>query len=912
MTRNKPYAFIPHIMRLLLGFVVFMILLVPNISQAATSQVIELNGSQGSYDVREYVDVLKDEGYSIDQVASPAFAARFSKPDADFYPALNKQGYWLRFTLKAAPEQTDQIWHIAITPPQMQVLTLFYLESTKGGKSDWMRWDAGYENPRRVSWKEDTFLAFRLPLHEQATQYYMYYRAEDYNYSPLQLLDENNFWERSRARLLFYAAVFGFSVALILYNFFLFISLRDMSHLWYSLQTISISIYYLIVNDTLIEFVDIPIRYYVTTNYLALGSFLLFSVFFVESFLTNLKGARGVNFVYNVFKLCSLIGLILPFYFGVAELTSLYAFALTIAGFTYIVFGIISFRRGFTAARFYLLSWGIFCVAIMSILFDTFGSVNLYIIIQILQVATMTEMILFSLALADRISVFRRDRQIAEALGQAKSAFLATMSHEIGTPLNAIAGMSRVVLQTKLTPDQRKKLSVIRESSDHLQRIINDILDFSRIDAGKLVIEHVDFDLREIVLAAADVARLDTVEKGLEFSVDIESSLPQAVKGDPVRLRQVLLNLLSNAVKFTEVGSVSLSVDQNEEGVVRFVVTDTGIGISREQQENIFEKFAQADDSMTRRFGGTGLGLSICKQLVNMMGGSIGLQSSPETGSSFTFKLPLEAGALQNAIRIDHPLKAMAVSAKSLELLVAEDNMHNVELMKAVLDQTPHTVAYVHDGKAALEAVRNGSFDMVLMYLEMPEVNGIEATRAIRSGEVGEDKSEIPIVALTAHALDEIRAECEQVGMNGFISKPFKVDDLLMIIVAAVHSSTFIYLGSNVDEHPERLSVFDESGFRAVFGEDDALRDKVIKSFLSELSGQIAAMDAAIESGDFDKLAGDAHFLKTSAGVMNAGKLLLAAGELERAAKDRNGKARETLQKVRFAADELQDVLLND
>ncbi|WP_321404889.1 ATP-binding protein [Maridesulfovibrio sp.] len=883
---------------------------VPVAALADSPQAIILNGSRGSYDLRDYVTVLKDEGFTINQVASDAFIGKFSKPGSGFYPGLSKHGYWLHFKVKADPAQVDQIWRVAITPPQTKQFTVFYPEIVKGMKSGWGRWDAGYENPRRTSWKGEDFLAFRLPLHEKVTDYYVYYCAEDTNYNIFELVDENSFRENSRLQLLFLSVVGGFSVALVLYNFFLFISLRDISHLWYSLQCLSINIYYFIVVDAVIEFIDIPMEYYIVLNYSFLGLFMFLSSFFVESFLANIRGKLYAKIIFIILKSVSLISIVLAFFLGVNVMTLISAGMMMVYSITFIVLGVRSYCDGFTAARLYLVSWSLFCLGLMFASFCAItGLVNLDYLVFTMQITNMIEMLFFSLALADRISVLRRDRQVAEALSQAKSSFLATMSHEIRTPLNAIVGMSRVILQSDLTPDQRRKMSVVRNSSDLLQHIINDILDFSRIEAGKMEIECLDFDLREIVNSVADVVRIDSAAKGIEFDLDMDSRLPRAVKGDPVRLRQVLLNLLSNAVKFTESGSVGLKIQPLDHDFVRFTVSDTGIGIPKELQENIFDKFAQADDSMTRRFGGTGLGLSICRQLVEMMGGSIHLRSSTGSGTSISCVLPLEPGELAKVVRVDHPLKAMAVSAKPLKLLVAEDNMNNIELMRAVLEQTPYHVSYVHDGLSALEAVRTGNFDMVLMDLEMPNMNGLETVRAIREGEAGEDKTQIPVVALTAHVLDEIRVECEQAGMNGFISKPFNVDDLLMVIAASVHSTTFIDSARKAGDIPETLPVFDESGFRAMFGYDDDVCSRVITSFLDELPLQLVSMEESIALGDYDKLAGDAHFLKTSAGVISAGRFLLYTGELELAARNADGEVDSAFAKVRKAAEELQRTL---
>ena len=375
-----------------------------------------------------------------------------------------------------------------------------------------------------------------------------------------------------------------------------------------------------------------------------------------------------------------------------------------------------------------------------------------------------------------------RDKERAEALSRAKSAFLASMSHEIRTPINSIMGMNDLVLQTELNEDQSRNLSVVREASDHLLGIINDILDFSKIEAGKLELEHVDFDLHRTVQSALDVVRVQTEQKGLKLNVEIAPDVPQTVQGDPVRLRQVLLNLLTNGAKFTQKGSVSLKIIKTKaDDTITFSVADTGIGIPKNKQRSVFEGFTQADESMTRQFGGTGLGLSISRQLVELMGGNIELNSMPGKGSTFRFTAVLAPGdpsRMQAEPEIT-PAEFDTAGITPLNVLVAEDNQNNILLMKSILERTSHSVQYVGNGLEALDALRTTSFDIVLMDLEMPEMSGLDAAHAVRSGQAGTNNTAVPIIALTAHALDEVKRRCVEAGMNGFITKPFKIEALL-------------------------------------------------------------------------------------------------------------------------------------
>ena len=491
-----------------------------------------------------------------------------------------------------------------------------------------------------------------------------------------------------------------------------------------------------------------------------------------------------------------------------------------------------------------------------------------------------------------------RSKAAAEAASHVKSEFLANMSHEIRTPMCAIIGFGDLVMETNLSPQQRDYLSKINTSAHLLLGLINDILDLSKVEAGKLILEQVAFDLPGCLEKVADVIAMQAHTKGLEFRREIAGDVPDYVTGDPFRLRQILLNLLGNAVKFTDSGKIKLTVSQtatDSSGQLRlhFRISDTGIGLSTAQSRNIFASFAQGDSSTTRNYGGTGLGLAISKRLVTLMGGTITVESELGRGSVFSFSAGFTLASAVAGKTSLPPAEYDLSPLRGARVLVAEDNSINQEVVRHQLSRCGIEVTIAANGREALTKVAQAArpFDLVLMDIQMPEMDGYEATRRLREQWCRE---ELPIIALTAHALVEEQERCQAAGMNDHLAKPIETAALHELLLRWIKSNPEPVVAAEKGESAGHNAILPvNSGLRtrealARLGGDHAFYCSLLELFTRDYCQVAEHIGRVLDAGDVTQAKLMAHTLCGMAGNLGAMELSEIAATMETALKQQN------------------------
>jgi len=492
-------------------------------------------------------------------------------------------------------------------------------------------------------------------------------------------------------------------------------------------------------------------------------------------------------------------------------------------------------------------------------------------------------------------------KEQAETSAKIKEEFLANMSHEIRTPMHGIIGMAQLLNNTKLTKEQIKYLENISTSTDNLLVIINDILDFSKMEAGKLELEHIEFNLHDL-LKKLEVSYTENAKrKGLFFKLKIDSKTPEYLIGDPTRLSQILINLLGNAIKFTDKGGVTLAIEtieQNKkESTLKFIVKDTGIGIPQKKMEEIFSSFSQASSDMTRKYGGTGLGLTISKQLAELQLGSIGVESIENEGSNFILQVsfPHGKGPKKVVQEISTPEKHTTSKEETYKILLAEDNEINQLFVKTLL-KADYNIKVAGNGKIVIDLLKKEKFDLILMDLHMPEKDGYETTEIIRAWDDTEI-NKIPIIALTAAAIKGEKDKCMTAGMNGYLSKPFDPQDLFDII-----ETNLITQKSQKEKRKSKTTInnkfkhLDLTYIETVGNNDTKFKKELIEIFIEQLPKLSKELLTNLETNNYELLSAIAHKAKSSVAIFGIETLRKDMEKLENDAKE--GKNDEEYRKL--------------
>jgi PAS domain S-box-containing protein len=482
-----------------------------------------------------------------------------------------------------------------------------------------------------------------------------------------------------------------------------------------------------------------------------------------------------------------------------------------------------------------------------------------------------------------------RAREAALAASRAKSRFLANMSHDIRTPMNAIMGMTELALDSELNADQRQQLETVLDSARSLLGILNDILDISRVEAGKLALQQIPFDPRATVDEAVQTLAGRAQAKRLALVAAVAPGVPPEVAGDPLRLQQILVNLIGNAIKFTSTGTIAVRVEAGRSDDVHFSVADTGIGIRADQRERVFDAFTQGDQTAGQDHGGTGLGLAICRQLVELMSGRIWVESELGRGSTFHFTVPLPPACATDRTRPKPAPSAPSpqAAARPLHLLLAEDNPVNRRVATRMLAKLGYTVKVVENGRLALEEATQHHFDAVLMDVQMPEMDGLAATRAIRNAEQ-ETGDHVPIIALTAHVMTGDAERCLASGMDAYLPKPLDLSSLRNALGAIARRPETAApaappaAGATPQAAPGPV---DMEGVFERLGEDRGIIQEVIGVLLREVPKLMSSIRSSVDTHDAPGLARAAHSLRGALLNVGATAAALAALEVEQLGK---------------------------
>ncbi len=856
---------------------------------------------------------------TIEQVASEAYENKFrSHTSHTFNLGFSRAVHWIKFRIEDGRRVStagSSRFVLTVDNPNLEHVAL-YIPVGGDGERRFKVLRSGWGQV--VDSRDVRFLfpVFRLPATFNEQRFFFLRVQTSYtSIFAVRVLSGQAFERLSWSIIAVTSIALGAMAVMILYNLAVFFVLRDRTYLYY----VCYITFQLLAQMGFVGFVGLVNKecaYLFESNIHVLSCCMaLFALMFTRSFLITPRYAPRHDLLLRL-----TIPVILACLFLATVHLRFEANILTQAVGTWMCVVIISagaagLRSGFRPARYFLIAWTILVSGVVIFLARNAGILpHTFLTRSAMLIAAALESIFLALALADRIRLMREESEglkreqyelqnamlVAEEANRAKSVFVANISHEIRTPLNAILGMIDLVMDDGLTGRQRERLRIAKSAADTLLSLINDILDFSKIEAGKIDLEVTDFSIRRSLSAKVSVLKSSSRHKNLVLEFQVDDRVPDNLRGDPNRINQIVLNLTSNAIKFTNDGKVLVRVDLQEQVdekvVLAFTVADTGIGIPQDKIELIFDRFSQADSSTTRKEGGTGLGLPISRQLARAMGGDLWVESELGAGSTFHFTVPLQLG---NAVALpDHEITQEMEALgelRGMSVLLAEDNAFNQAVALEVLEKLGCEVVLAVDGREAVQACAAQHFDVILMDIQMPEMDGLDATRIIRAKETSR---RIPIIAQTAHAFAEDRPRCLEAGMDDYVSKPIQTSDLLRCLrrfTSGTGRSLENRSAQSSDkstESPKRdgKNQFDLTVLLESLGGDEESLREMVDLFFAQAPLMLDELRTAEQDNDWEKLVSQSHTLKGAFATFGAASLRDTAQETEGAAQQRDVK----------------------
>ena len=740
---------------------------------------------------------------SIDDVSSQAVQGSFRLHDK---PVLNagysRSVFWLRLDLQYLPrqEQGARSWLLELAYPPLDHLELYLPDDSGSFALAQRTGDALPFDSRQI--RQNNYL-FELSLEPgQTKRIYLRLESQGSIQAPLTLWSPNAYLEEQPGRIYVLGIIYGVLLVMLVYNLFIFLSVRDTSYLYYILYIASFGLYQISVNGAGIEYFwpDSPWWANAATPFL-IGSAALFGCQFARSFLHTAEHSPWVDRLLLVLMACGAAVMILALCISYATALRLATYLALL--FTVVIFaaGILAWLRGMRVARYFIFAWTAFLVGGIVNTLMVLGHVpNVFLTMYASQIGSALEVGLLSLALADRINAMKEERtrilqeagRKLEALNQEladsnrfKDEFLATVTHELRTPMNGVIGSLELMQTVKMDIELEQYQKTAAASARDMMRMVNDILALTELQAGKLYPRRDAFSLRGLLdgLCAQYAPRAE--DKGLSFTLELDDSLPDTLEGDAAKLAQALGYLLDNAIKFTSEGGVTLEVGRagsiGSNLPLSVVVSDSGIGFAHVEGD-LYQRFHQLDGSMTRKYGGLGIGLAICRHLVDLLGGSLSHESQPGVGSRFRLNVPLTLPEQPVTPVARLPRQSSGTvqrQAQQCTVLIVEDNAINQLVTRGMLLKLGYRVRTADNGAEALTLLREESVDAVLLDCQMPVMDGFATCRAIRALP---GCAEVPVLAITAHSHSGDRERCLAAGMSDYLAKPVKFEELRVLL----------------------------------------------------------------------------------------------------------------------------------